>query len=121
GGQAWVCMLSTGKSVHPNGGPPVVSPGCSLDAELITSGPLQVPYQTAGYTSAWRANEFFFHSSQAISPSADASAQMRVALSEGHTPPSIDVPGCIFITPWPTISGLLLSWLAPIGEGRRSS
>src|SRR6266496_325855 len=68
-GQAWVCMLSTGKSVHPNGLPPVVSPGCLLEAAFKTSGPLHVPYQISGYTSAWRANEFFFHSSQAIAPS----------------------------------------------------
>src|SRR5207248_1687446 len=63
---AWVCMLSTGKSVQPNGLPPVVSPGCLLNAEFRTSGPLQVPYQTCGYTPACRAKEFFFHSSQAM-------------------------------------------------------
>ena len=46
--QACVCMFDTGKSVHPNGLPPVVSPGCLLDAELSTSGPLHVPYQISG-------------------------------------------------------------------------
>jgi hypothetical protein len=92
-------MLSTGKSVHPKGAPPVVPPGFLLDAEFKTSGPLQVPYQTSGYTSAWRAKEFFFHSSHAIAPSTPASAQMRVWLSEGHTPPAIDVPGSVFQKP----------------------
>src|SRR6185503_9428723 len=77
-GHAWVCMLKTGKSVHPKGLPPVVSPGCLLLAEFRTSGPLQVPYQTCGYTSACRANEFFFHSSHAIAGSIFARAQMSV-------------------------------------------
>ena len=56
----------------------VVSPGFLLVAEFKTSGPLQVPYQTSGYTSAWRAKEFFFHSSHAIAPSIPANAQINV-------------------------------------------
>src|SRR5215467_4066314 len=75
-GQACVCMFKTGKSVHPNGFPPVVSSGCLLEAEFSTSGPLKVLYQISGYTSACRANEFFFHSSHAIAPSFPASAQI---------------------------------------------
>src|SRR6266852_6025056 len=99
-------MLSTGKSVHPKGAPPVVSPGFLLDAEFKTSGPLQVPYQSSGYTSACRANEFFFHSSQSIAPSIPASAQIRVWLRDGQTPPSTCVPGSIFQTPLAILSGL---------------
>src|SRR5262249_33501412 len=76
---ACVCILRTGKSGQPKGlAVGVVSPGRLLEAEFRTSGPLQVPYQISGYTSAWRAKEFFFHSSHAIAPSIWASDQIRV-------------------------------------------
>src|SRR5438045_8926877 len=79
-GHAWLCMFSTGKSVQPNGLPPVVSPGCLLDAPFNTSGPLQVPYQICGYTSAWRAEELCFQSSHAIGSASRVAVEPRACV-----------------------------------------